>query len=121
MFAKMSSRVALGAAVALVLCTGAYGASAQSPEVSSVKVTGQAPTSIRINVTGLERPAVRHLVRTAAVQVCGAAVNNRQLDYFDGEWCVGATIDRTMDRFNRMRAAPRQVALNSETLVIAIR
>lgn len=120
MFAKMTSRFVLGAIVALTLGGGA--ASAQTSEVSGLKVIGEAPTSITLNVTGLQRPAVLHLVRVAALQVCGNAVRNRELGYFDGDWCVGATIDRTMDRFHRLRsAAPRQLAFGPSTLVIAMR
>lgn len=120
MFAKMASRFALGAIVALTLGSG--GASAQTSEVSGLKVVAEAPTSITLNITGLQRPAVRRLVRVAAVQVCGNAVRNQELNYFDGDWCVGATIDRTMDRFHRLRAAaPRQLAFGPETLVIAKR
>lgn len=120
MFAKMTSRMAVAAVTALVLT--ASSASAAPSEVSTLKVTGEAPTTVKLNVTGLQRRAVRHMVRVAAVQVCTNAVRNRELFSGDGEWCVGATLDRTMGKYDRFHATfARQLASGPETLILAVR
>lgn len=120
MFAKMISATTAGAVAALVLGVGL--ASAQSTDVASVNVTGEAPTSVTLNITGLQHAAVRQLVRVAAVQVCRNAISNRQLSWDDGEWCVAATRDHSMDKFRRLRAAtPHQLAMTRQMLTIASR
>lgn len=120
MSAKVSSRIAAGVMAALVLSAGSAGA--QTSEVASLKVAGQAPTSVKINTTGLQISVVRKLVRVAAGEVCDNAITNRQLDWADGDWCVGATLDRSMDKFRHLRAAnARQVATGPEVLFIAAR
>lgn len=109
-------------AAAAALAFGVLSSPVQAQEVSGVKVTAEAPTSIRINVTGLAVPAVRHQVRAAAVRVCSNAVSNRQLDYFDGEWCRAATTDKTMVLYRRLHAQwLRQVATGPQVLLIAAR
>jgi hypothetical protein len=120
MFAKLTSRMTAAAVTALVLA--ASSASAAPSEVSSLKVTGEAPTTVKLNVTGLQRRVVRQMVRVAAVQVCTNAVQNRELFSGDGEWCVSATRDRTMARYNRLHAAfAHQLASGPETLALAFR
>jgi hypothetical protein len=120
MFAKMTSAITAGAVAALALGVGL--ASAQSADVAPVKVTGVAPTSVTINITGLQHAAVRQLVRVAAVQVCGNAISNRQLSWDDGDWCVAATRDHSMDKFRRLRAATaHQLAMAPQMLTIASR
>ncbi len=120
MFAKMTSRVAAVAVTALMLASAP--ALAAPSEVSSLKVTGKAPTTVKLNVTGLQRRAVRQMVRVAAVQVCGNAVRNRELSSGDGAWCVSATRDRTMARYDHFHAAlTRQLAAGPEMLVLAVR
>ncbi len=120
MFAKMTSRMAAAAVTTLVLAASTV--SAAPSEVSTLKVTGEAPTSVKLNVTGLQRHAVRQMVRVAAVQVCANAVRNRELFRGDGEWCVGATLDRTMGRYDRYHATlARQLASGPETLILAVR
>jgi hypothetical protein len=119
MFAKSAYRPALCAVAALALALGAASASAQTAEVSGVKVTATPPTSIRLNVTGLGVPAVLKMVRVAATTVCQGAVERRQLDFYDGDWCASATIDRTMVEFRHLRDAQAyRVAAGPETLTI---
>jgi hypothetical protein len=85
-------------------------------------VTGAAPTSVKINITGLQHRAVRQLVRVAAVQVCGNAISNRELSWTDGDWCVAATLDHSMNKFRHLRAAtPHQLAIGPQILTIATR
>lgn len=120
MFAKMTSHMTAAAVTALMLT--ASSASAAPSELSTLKVTGEAPTTVKLNVTGLQRRVVRQMVRVAAVQVCANAVRNRELFSGDGEWCVGATLDRTMGRYDRYHATlARQLASGPETLILAVR
>ncbi|HEX5378428.1 MAG TPA: hypothetical protein VFW47_07620 [Phenylobacterium sp.] len=120
MSAKFTRQVALGAVAALAL--SAISVPIQAQEVSSLQVTAKAPTSIKVEVTGMKTPAVRHVVRIAAVQVCRNAVYNGELDYFDNEWCQGATTDVTMSQYRRAHAQrAQQFASAPEMLVIATR
>jgi hypothetical protein len=120
MFAKLSSTIATGAAVALVL--GAGLAYAQSADVAPVRVSGAAPTSVMVNTTGRPHAAVRQLVRVASVQVCGNAISNHELSWADEDWCEAATLTRSMEKFRRLRAAAsHQVAAGPQILSIATR
>ena len=120
MSVKTASRIALGAVAALVL--GAGSAAAEPPEVSGVKISAPAATSVRINVTGLDRVAVRRLVRVAATDVCAAAARIDQLDYFDTDRCENATLDRTMSRYVRLhRAYAGRPIAGSDLIVVASR
>ena len=120
MFAKLTSRMAAAAITALALT--ASSASGAPSEVSNLNVTGDAPTTVKLNVTGLQRRVVRQMVRVAAVQVCANAVQNRELFSGDGEWCVSATRDKTMARYDRFHATlARQMASGPQTLVLAFR
>lgn len=122
MFAKLTSRMAAAAVAAVALTASSASAAVAPSEVSGLNVAGEAPTTVKLNVTGLQRHVVRQMVRVAAVKVCANAVRNHELFTSDGEWCVSATRDKTMARYDRLHATfTQQLASGPETLVLALR
>lgn len=119
MSANMISRVAAAAVTAFVLTASPV--SAEPSEVSAFKVTSEAPTTIKLNVTGLQRRAVRQMVRVAAVKVCTNAVRNRELSRDYGQWCVGATVGRTMGKYDSYHdTMGSQLASVPEGLILSV-
>jgi len=110
-----SQMIGLAAGLAALALAGAP---AQAQEVSALKVTAGAPTTVRVDVTGLQLRQVRRTVTLAAHTVCRNAVLNHELDYFDGDWCAGRTADRAMGTY-REAHAHGQVATADLILVAA--
>lgn len=119
MSANAISRVVAAAVTTLALTASPVWAAPS--EVSAVKVISEAPTTIKLDVTGLQRRAVRQMVRVAAVKVCTNAVRNRELSRDYGQWCVGATVGRTMGRYDDYRATmASQLASAPEGLILSV-
>lgn len=89
---KMTSALAAVAALTLPLA-----AAAQS--VAPVQIEGRAPTSVRIALAGKPVIAVKHEVRAAADTVCRNAATNRELAFYDVDWCRHATEARALSRY----------------------
>jgi hypothetical protein len=120
MSSNTASRFALAAFAAVAF--GAITAPARAQEITGVEVTGRAATTIKINVSGLDRPAVRKVVRVASVEVCDAAVRNREANEFDADWCVRATLDTTMAEYRlHHRADGTLFAAEPDLIVLAAR
>ena len=86
---------ALAAVTALALP-----AAALAQTVDAVRVEGRAPTEVRIALAGKPADAVKHEVRMAAGTVCRNATANRELAFYDLDWCRHATETRALSRYN---------------------
>lgn len=91
---KLSMLGAIAAVTALALP-----AVSTAQTVSSVSVEGRAPTEVRIALAGKPTVAVRQEVRAAAATVCRNAAANRELAFYDVDWCRGATQARALSRY----------------------
>lgn len=89
--------------------------------VSPVQVEGRAPTEVRIALAGKPAVAVRLEVRGAAGTVCRNAASNRELAFYDVDWCRGATEARALSRYAAIaKHNAAQLALGSG-LILAVR
>lgn len=89
---KMLGAIAAAAALALPAAVSAQ-------TVTSVRVEGRVPTEVRIALGGKPAVTVKREVRTAAGTVCRNAVTNRELAFYDVDWCLGATEARALSRY----------------------
>ena len=83
---------ALAAASALAVIAPA----AQAQPISPLTVRGHLPTEIRLNVRGMDRPAVVKVVSVAARDVCRNAFDNRQMDLGDYQFCADKSATKAM-------------------------
>lgn len=104
------------AALAIALSTSP----AAAQDVATVDVSGREPTSLTLNIAGLEAPAVRRAVRGASYRVCRNAVSNHELDAFDAEWCSSRTREQAMLAFRAMRASSAQSLAAKGTVMVAL-
>lgn len=93
----MSSLKAFSALAAIGALALPLAAEAQA--VQPVQVEGRAPTEVRIALSGKPASAVRHEVRAAAGTVCRNATTNRELAFYDVDWCRHATEARALSRY----------------------
>jgi len=104
------------AAVAAFALTGA--ASAQ--EVAGLDVQGHAPTTLRINISGKDAPAVAKAVHVAARTVCDNAIDNREVSLGDRSECQDASFDKAMRRYATMMKS-HTVAVIDRAIVLSAR
>lgn len=112
---KLATRHLLPLAAILALAT----TPALAQEVTPAQVTAAPATSVRLDIGGLDRAAVRHAVRRASVQVCKAAVKLGELDLYDGSWCVQKTRETAMGEYRRLVTAQRHAAAPAGLTVAA--
>jgi len=113
-FLRLAVPVLAAAALALP------GAAANAQEVTGLSVQGHAPTTLRINVTGKDAPAVAKAVHAAARTVCDNAISNRELDLWDFLECQDTSFGKAMKRYAVMKSA-RHVAAIERTIVLSAR
>lgn len=89
---SLKTLAALAAVTALALPAAAQ-------TVSTVQVEGRAPTQVRIALVGKPAVVVKHEVRVAAGTVCRNAAANRELVFYDVDWCRHATEARALSRY----------------------
>jgi len=104
------------AALAIALSTSP----AAAQDVATVDVSGREPTSITLNIAGLEAPAVRRAVRGASYRVCRNAVSNHELDAFDTDWCSSRTRTQAMQAFRAMRASSASGLAATGAIAVAL-
>ncbi|WP_296599726.1 hypothetical protein [Phenylobacterium sp.] len=115
----MSSLNTFSALAAVAALTLPLAAAAQS--VAPVQVDGRTPTVVRIALAGKPAAAVKHEVRVAAGTVCRNAATNRELAFYDVDWCRRATEVRALSRYAAiLKHNGDQLAAGSE-LTLAVR
>lgn len=118
MFVLKSLRLAvpaLAAGAALALSSGA----ANAQDVSGLDVQGRAPTTLRINISGKDAPAVAKAVHVAARTVCGNARDNRELGLGDVVACQDASFDKAMRRYAAMTRSHNVAAIEGAIVLSA--
>lgn len=94
----------------------------QAQDVAALSVSGARPTTMTVRVSGLEIDQIRREVRTTAVTVCRNAAFNRELEFYDIDWCAQATTGRTMRGYRAaLRDADGQVQTASISVSLAAR
>lgn len=88
--------------LAAVSALALIGAEARAQDVAGLDVQGHAPTTLRINISGKDTPAVTKAVHVAARTVCGNARANRELDLGDVVACQDASFVKAMRRYAAM-------------------
>jgi hypothetical protein len=69
------------------------------PEISPANVTGKAPETVRLDVTGADFATVRPMVHQAAATVCRNAVSNHDITFVDETWCSETAAYKAMRQF----------------------
>lgn len=117
MSARSSFLPAASAAAALAMA----GVPAFAQNISEVAVTGRAPTSVTISLAGKPAPVVRREVRVASDTVCRNAISNRDLAFYDLQWCQQKTAAKALRRYAAIVSARSQTAALPGAIVLSLR
>ena len=112
---KMLCALAAGAALAAAPIV------ASAADVTPFKVEGRAPTAVKITIAGKAAVEVRQEVRVASRTVCKNAVSNRELAFYDVDWCSDATQRRALSRYAAIVRHNRGAQLAATELTLAVR
>lgn len=107
---------ALTAVAALALS----GAAANAQDVAGLSVQGHAPTTLRINISGKDAPAVAKAVHVAARTVCDNAIDNREVNLGERVACQDASFGKAMRRYAAL-TKPHTVAAIDRAIVLSAR
>lgn len=106
---------ALTAVAALALS----GAVANAQNVAGLDVQGHAPTTLRINIGGMDSLAVAKAVHVAARTVCNNAIDNRELDLGDFIACQDTSFGKAMRHYAAMRTSHNVASIEGAIVLSA--
>ena len=112
---KMLCALAAGAALAAVPVL------ASADDLTAVRIEGHAPTTVKIALAGKAALEVRQEVRVVSRTVCKNAVTNRELPFYDVDWCSDATQRRALSRYAAIVRHNKGAQLAATELTLAVR
>jgi hypothetical protein len=92
---------------------------AMAQDVGSIDVQGRAPTTLRIDVRGMDRSAVSQVARDAARTVCGNAIDNREVDLGDFITCRDTSAGKAMKSYAAMMSTRKAPAIERAIVLSA--
>jgi hypothetical protein len=119
MFILQSLRLAvpsLAAVAALAMSVPA----ANAQEVGGVDVQARAPTTLRLDIRGMDSTAVSKAVHVAARTVCGNAIDNREVNLGDFITCRDDSVGAAMKTYAAMTTS-HKVAPFDRAIVLSAR
>ncbi|MBI1197947.1 MAG: hypothetical protein GC203_08790 [Phenylobacterium sp.] len=96
-------------------------AAAAAQDVTPLQIEGHAPTSIRISLAGKTPDGVKQEVRVASGTVCRNAAANRELAFYDVDWCRQVTQTRAMSRYARIVKYNATALAAGASITLAVR
>jgi hypothetical protein len=106
----------LAAVAALAMAAPA----ANAQDVGAINVQGRAPTTVRLDIRGMDTIAVSKAVHVAARTVCANAIDNREVDLGDFIPCRDASAGKAMQHYAAMTTF-HNVAAIERGIVLAAR
>ncbi len=92
---------------------------ANAQDVGTVNVQARAPTTVRLDIRGMDRIAVSEAVHIAASDVCGNAIDNREVDLGDLIPCRDATVGKAMKHYAAMTSSGNVAAIDRAIVLSA--